>query len=89
MLDYKSIIIKRYALGLSYKELAEEFSASKSGINDFIRAFEKCEKLSYPLPKGITNYVIYELVYGTAMSQVLKVEMSAMNGQISLQSLDR
>ena len=41
MLDYKSIIIKRYALGLSYKELAEEFSASKSGINDFIRAFEK------------------------------------------------
>ena len=26
MLDYKSIIIKRYALGLSYKELAEEFS---------------------------------------------------------------
>ena len=49
MLDYKSIIIKRYALGLSYKELAEEFSASKSGINDFIRAFERCEKLSYPL----------------------------------------
>ena len=55
MLDYKSIIIKRYALGLSYKELAEEFSASKSGINDFIRAFERCEKLSYPLPEGITN----------------------------------
>ena len=42
MLDYKSIIIKRYALNMSYKELAEEFSASKSGINDFIRAFEKC-----------------------------------------------
>ena len=56
MLDYKSIITKRYALGMSYKELAEEFSASKSGINDFIRAFEKCEKLSYPLPEGITNY---------------------------------
>ena len=33
MLDYKSIIIKRYALGLSYKELAEEFSASKSVNN--------------------------------------------------------
>ena len=63
MLDYKSIIIKRYALNMSYKELAEEFSASKSGINDFIRAFEKCEKLSYPLPEGITNYAIYELVY--------------------------
>lgn len=64
MLDYKSIITKRYALGMSFKELAEEFNASKSGINDFIRAFEKCEKLAYPLPEGITNYAIYELVYG-------------------------
>ncbi|MGN0371967.1 MAG: hypothetical protein ACI4F3_04060 [Enterocloster sp.] len=64
MLDYKSIITKRYALSMSYKELAEEFSASKSRINDSIRAFEKCEKLSYPLPEGITNYAIYELVYG-------------------------
>lgn len=66
MLDYKNIIIKRYALGFSYKELAEEFGASKSGINDFIRAFEKCDKLSYPLPEGITNYAICELVYGHA-----------------------
>ena len=39
MLDYKNIIIKRYALGLSFKQLAEEFHASKSGVNDFIRAF--------------------------------------------------
>ena len=46
MLDYKSIITKRYALKMSYQDLADEFSASKSGINDFIRAFEKCEKLS-------------------------------------------
>ena len=46
MLDYKSIIIKRYALGLSYSELAKEFGASKSGINDFIRTFERCGKLS-------------------------------------------
>ena len=64
MLDYKSIIIKRYALHMTYKELAEEFNASKSGINDFIHAFEKCENLSYPLPEGITNYAIYKLVYG-------------------------
>lgn len=39
MLDYKNIIIKRYALGLSFTQLAEEFGASKSGVNDFIRAF--------------------------------------------------
>lgn len=64
MYDYKNIIIKRYALNLSYKELAEQFGVSKSGIGDFISAFERCEKLSYPLPEGITNYAIYELVYG-------------------------
>lgn len=52
MLDYKNIIIKRYTLNLSFKELAEEFGASKSGVNDFIRAFEKCDKLSYPFRKG-------------------------------------
>ena len=45
MLDYKNIIIKRYALGLSFKQLAKEFHASKSGVNDFIRAFEKCDLL--------------------------------------------
>ena len=63
MLDYKSIIIKRYALNMSYKELADEFGASKSMVNEFICAFEKCEKLSYHLPEGISNFVIYELVY--------------------------
>ena len=66
MLDYKNIIIKRYALNYSYNDLAKEFNASKSGVNDFIRAFEKCDKLSYPLPEGITNYAIFELVYGHA-----------------------
>lgn len=87
MLDYKSIIIKRYALGLSYKELAEEFSASKSGINDFIRAFEKCEKLSYPLPEGITNYATMN--WYTVMSQEPTGGMTVMNSPIFHLSLNR
>ena len=41
MLDYKSIIIKRYALGMSYKELADEFSASKSGTNNRSADYEQ------------------------------------------------
>ena len=87
MLDYKSIIIKRYALGKSYKELAEEFDASKSGINDFMRAFEKCEKLSYPLPEGITNYAIYELVYGHAPGT--NIEVLTMSSPISPECISR
>jgi len=66
MLDYKDIIIKHYALSLSGSEIARQAGVSKSGVNDFLRAFEKCESLSYPLPPGITNYGIAEMVYGSA-----------------------
>ena len=53
MLDYKGIIIKHYGGGLSGSELAAQGLGSKSGINDFLRAFEACEKIGYPLPEGI------------------------------------
>ena len=64
MLDYKDIIIKHYALHMSGRKIAEVIGASKSGVNDFLKAFERCKSLSYPLPSGITNYGIAELVYG-------------------------
>ena len=64
MLDYKSIIVKRYALNLSGREIAKQIGASKSGVNDFLKMFEECESIGYPLPVGITNYGIAELVYG-------------------------
>ena len=64
MLDYKQIILAHYGGGMSGSELAELNLGSKSGINDFLKAFEECEKIDYPLPEGITNYGIYELVYG-------------------------
>ena len=68
-LDYKDIIIKHYALSMSGSEIARQTGFSKSGVNDFLRAFKKCEDLSYPLPAGITNYGIalkvYEVVPGS------------------------
>ena len=64
MLDYKDIITKRYALHMSGREIARTLGVSKSGINDFLRAFEKCEELSFPLPEGITNTAIGEALYG-------------------------
>ncbi len=66
MLDYKGIIIRHYGGGASGSELAGQGLGSKSGINDFLRAFEACEKIGYPLPEGITNYGIAEIVYGPA-----------------------
>ena len=42
MLDYKDIIIKHYALHMSSRKIAEVIGASKSGVNDFLKAFEQC-----------------------------------------------
>lgn len=66
MLDYKDIINKHYGLGLSGREIAKQLSASKSGVNGFLSAFESCETLRFPLPEGITNYAIANHVYGPA-----------------------
>ena len=64
MLDYKDIITKHFALGMSGKAIAQSLGASPSGVNDFLRAFKVCPTLEYPLPEGITNYGIAEAVYG-------------------------
>ena len=63
MLDYKDIITKHYALGMSGAKIAESLRVSKSGVNDFLRAFKTCPTLDYPLPEGITNYGIASAVY--------------------------
>ena len=57
MLDYKDIITKHYALGMSGTKIAESLKVSKSGVNDFLRAFKACPTLDYPLPEGITTTV--------------------------------
>ena len=45
MLDYKDIIIKHYALHMSGRQIASALGVSKSGVNDFLSAFEKCNTL--------------------------------------------
>lgn len=69
MLDYKDIIISYYVLNMSGSEIARQLGCSKSGVNDFLKAFKQCEDLSFPLPEGITNYGIAELVYGKIPSR--------------------
>ena len=78
MLDYKDIIIKHYGLQMSGREIAAELGVSKSGVNDFLKAFERNDRISYPLPEGITNYGIAALVYGIRSSTVsrdISIEM--------------
>ena len=65
-LDYKDIINKHYGLGLSGREIAKQLGVSKSGVNDFLGAFDRCTTLGFPLPDGITNYGIAAQVYSPA-----------------------
>lgn len=74
MLDYKTIIIKRYALNLSGTQIAKDLGCSKSGVNDFLKRFEECKTINFPLPDGITNYGIAELVYGKVHGQGIRNE---------------
>ena len=69
MLDYKQILTKYYVLHMSGREIAADMGVSKSGVNGFIRAFEACDKLKFPLPEGMTNYGISELVYGVSKNK--------------------
>ncbi len=68
MLDYRTIITKHYALHMTGREIANDLGVNKSGVNDFLNAFKACNTLGYPLPNGITNYGIYEQVYGAPSS---------------------
>ena len=64
MLDYKDIIVKHFGLGMSGRQIARELGVSKSGVNDVLWAFKRCESLDFPLPEGITNYGIAAKIYG-------------------------
>lgn len=87
MLDYKSIIIKRYAMGLSYKELAEEFSASKSGNTTSSALLKGAKSCRIRFRKE--SQTMRSTNWYTVTSQVPTDEMSAMNSLTSPQSLDR
>ncbi|MGN1210440.1 MAG: IS21 family transposase [Candidatus Cryptobacteroides sp.] len=64
MLDYKDIITKRYRLNMSGRAIAKTLGISKTGVNNFLKAFEQSPNISFPLPKDITNFGIAEAVYG-------------------------
>ena len=64
MLDYRDILNKYFVIKLSVREISRQTGMSKSGVQKFIHAFEKCEDLDFPLPPGITNAGIAMKVYG-------------------------
>lgn len=49
MLYHKDIITRYSALGMSGGQIDEVLKVSKSGVNDFLRAFKACPTLDYRL----------------------------------------
>ena len=47
MLDYKDIITRHFALGMSGGQIAEALKVRKYGINDLLRALMVCPALDY------------------------------------------
>lgn len=64
MLDYLTIIRYSKGLGLTGRTIARLLDVSKTGVNDFIKAFDECGLLSYPPPPETTNEQIHKIVYG-------------------------
>ena len=63
MLDYKDIIIKHYALSLSGSEIARQLGVSKSGVNDFLRAFDKSWLLKFLGKSSVKHSQIHQVSY--------------------------
>ena len=72
MLDYRDILNKYYVIRLSVREISRQTGMSKSGVQKFVHAFEKCEDLDFPLPPGITNAGIAMLV-AVVITGIIKI----------------
>ena len=48
MLNYKDILVRSYVLHQSGAQIASDLKCSKSGVNDFLKAFRECDRISYP-----------------------------------------
>lgn len=52
--------------GVSSREIAKTIGCGKTTINEFLKRFQACEALRYPLPEDVTNEFIGELLYRKA-----------------------
>ena len=80
MLDYKNIIIKRYTLNLSFKELAEEFGASKSGVKSAINFLIRFRKGSLIMP-SLSWFTVMSPEVTTAVLNTSSLILSGYSGR--------
>lgn len=62
-MDYKKVLRLHYVNGLSSRAIATSCGCGKTAVNDFLKRFRECDKLTYPLPEDVTNELIDNLLY--------------------------
>ena len=62
-MDYKKILRLHYGNHLSSREIGRVVGVGKSTVNDFLKLFNACPVLTYPLADSITNEMIEAKLY--------------------------
>lgn len=62
-MDYKKVLRLHFVSKMSGRDIATLCGCSKTTVNEFLRRFNKCQELSYPLSKEVTNELIEQKLY--------------------------
>lgn len=62
-MDYLRVLRLHFVNRLSGRDIATNCGCGKTSVNEFIRRFNDCDELTYPLPQDITNEYIEKLLY--------------------------
>ena len=62
-MDYKRVLRLHYVNGYSSRSIGKQTADGKSNVAEFLKRFEACEELSWPLLEDVTNEYIESLLY--------------------------
>ena len=62
-MDYKRVLRLHYVNGYSSRAIGKQTYDGKSTVAEFLKRFEECEELSWPLSEEVTNEYIENLLY--------------------------
>ena len=62
-MDYKRVLRLHFVNGYSSRTIGKQTFDGKSTVADFLKRFNECEELSWPIPEEVTNEFIETLLY--------------------------
>lgn len=62
-MDYKKVLRLHFVSKMSSRDIAAACGCSKTTVNEFLKRFNDCSELSYPLSEEVTNELIEETLY--------------------------